>query len=248
VLTGTVLVNLLDKEFPVSLDGLIKQPRPLEELKKEFEKQQTRLEEAKQMPAALQSDIAANLDKLAKENAINEVARLLAAGDKSDAVRCDEQLLLVKAVLQRIEDALEGPKLRAEAQKEITWTEEVVESASAEHQKAFTLLRPEVEAAMNGSTDVLRRKVDEMYQLRMRILGDNPDFWIGYRDYLLERRGQMLDATQAQLWFQHADRAIISNNIDALRTAIHQLVALLPKQQEARGYGGGTIRARGLKG
>jgi hypothetical protein len=154
---------------------------------------------------------------------------------------------LVKAVLQRIEDALEGPKLRAEAQKEITWTEEVVESASAEHQKAFTLLRPEVEAAMNGSTDVLRRKVDEMYQLRMRILGDNPDFWIGYRDYLLERRGQMLDATQAQLWFQHADRAIISNNIDALRTAIHQLVALLPKQQEARGYGGGTIRARGLK-
>jgi molecular chaperone DnaK len=247
-ITGTVLVNLLDKEFPVSLDGLIKQPRPLEELKKEFEKQQTRLEEAKQMPAALQGDIAANLDILAKENAINEVARLLAAGDKSDAVRCDEQLLLVKAVLQRIEDALEGPRLRTEAQQEITWTEEVVESASAEYQKAFTLLRPEVEAAMNGSTEVLRRKVDEMYQLRMRIFGDNPDFWIGYRDYLLERRGQMLDATQAQLWFQHADRAIISNNIDALRTAIHQLVALLPKQQEARGYGGGTIRARGLKG
>jgi len=247
-ITGTVLVNLLDKEFPVSLNGLIKQPRPLEELKKEFEKQQTRLEEARNLPEALQGDIAANLDQLAKENAIGEVAHLLAAGDKSDAVRCDEQLLLVKAVLQRVEDALEGPKLRAEAQQEISWTEEVAESASAEHQKAFALLRPEVEAAMNGSTDVLRRKVDEMYQLRMRILGDVPDFWIGYRDYLLERRDQMLDPTQAQLWFQHADRAIVGNNIDALRTAVHQLVALLPQQQEARGYGGGTIRARGIKG
>jgi molecular chaperone DnaK len=245
---GTVLVNLLDKEFAVSLDGLIKQPRPLEDLKKEFEEQQARLEEAKQMPAALQEDIAANLDKLAKENAISEVARLLAAGDVSDAVQCDEKLLLIKTELQRIEDALEGPKLMAEAQQEITWTEEVMASASAEHQKAFALLRPEVEAAMNGSTDVLRRKVDEISQLRMRILGDVPDFWIGYRDYLLERKGEMLDPTQAQLWFQHADRAIISNNIEALRTAIHQLVALLPQKQEARGYGGGTIRARGLKG
>ena len=63
-------------------------------------------------------------------------------------------------------------------------------------------------------------------------------------DYLREHRGQMLNPTQAQLWFQQADRAIVSNNIDALRTAIHQLVALLPQQQEARGYGGGTIRAR----
>jgi hypothetical protein len=48
----------------------------------------------------------------------------------------------------------------------------------------------------------------------------------------------MLNPTQAQLWFQQADRAIVSNNIDALRTAIHQLMALLPQQQEVRGYAG----------
>jgi hypothetical protein len=84
------------------------------------------------MPEALQGDIAADLDKITKENAIGEVSRLLAAGDKSEAVRCDEQLLAVKAVLQRIEDALEGPKLKAEAQQEIAWTEEVLENASAQ--------------------------------------------------------------------------------------------------------------------
>jgi hypothetical protein len=242
------LVNLLDEEFTVSLDGLIKQPRPFEELKKEFEEQEKRLEQAKETPEALQSDIAADLDRLAKENAISEVSRLLAAGDKSDAVRCDEQLLVVKAVLQRIEDALEGPKLKAEAQQEIAWTEEVLEGASAQNQKAFALLRPEVEAAINGSPDVLRRKVNDMYELRMRILEDNPDFWIGNRDYLLVRKGEMLDQTQAQLWFQHADRAISSNNIDALRTACRQLLALMPRAQQARGYGGGTVRARGPKG
>ena len=247
-ITGTVLVNLLDEEFTVSLDGLIKQPRPFEELKKEFEEQEKRLEQAKETPEALQSEIAADLDRLAKENAISEVSRLLAASDKSDAVRCDEQLLVVKAALQRIEDALEGPKLKAEAQQEIAWTEEVLEGASAQNQKAFALLRPEVEAAINGSLDVLRRKVNDMYELRMRILEDNPDFWIGNRDYLLVRKGEMLDQTQAQLWFQHADRAINSNNIDALRTACRQLWALMPRAQQARGYGGSTVRARGPKG
>jgi molecular chaperone DnaK len=247
-ITGTVLVNLLDEEFTVSLDGLIKQPRPFEELKKEFEEQEKRLEEAREMPEALQGDIAADLDKITKENAIGEVSRLLAAGDKSEAVRCDEQLLAVKAVLQRIEDALEGPKLKAEAQQEIAWTEEVLENASAQHQKAFALLRPEVEAAMNGSSDVLRRKINDMYELRMRILEDNPDWWIGNRDYLLVRKGEMLDQTQATLWFQHADRAINSNNIDGLRTACRQLWALMPRAQQARGYGGSTVRARGPKG
>jgi len=247
-ITGTVLVNLLDEEFTVSLDGLIKQPRPFEELKKEFEEQEKRLEEAREMPEALQGDIAADLDKITKENAIGEVSRLLAAGDKSEAVRCDEQLLAVKAVLQRIEDALEGPKLKAEAEQEIAWTEEVLENASAQHQKAFALLRPEVEAAMNGSSDVLRRKINDMYELRMRILEDNPDWWIGNRDYLLVRKGEMLDQTQATLWFQHADRAINSNNIDGLRTACRQLWALMPRAQQARGYGGSTVRARGPKG
>jgi molecular chaperone DnaK len=247
-ITGTVLVNLLDEEFTVSLDGLIKQPRPFEELKKEFEEQEKRLEEAREMPEALQGDIAADLDKITKENAIGEVSRLLAAGDKSEAVRCDEQLLAVKAVLQRIEDALEGPKLKAEAEQEIAWTEEVLENASAQHQKAFALLRPEVEAAMNESSDVLRRKINDMYELRMRILEDNPDWWIGNRDYLLVRKGEMLDQTQATLWFQHADRAINSNNIDGLRTACRQLWALMPRAQQARGYGGSTVRARGPKG
>jgi len=247
-ITGTVLVNLLDEEFTVSLDGLIKQPRPFEELKKEFEEQEKRLEQAREMPEALQGDIAADLDKITKENAIGEVSRLLAAGDKSEAVRCDEQLLAVKAVLQRIEDALEGPKLKAEAQQEIAWTVEILESASAQHQKAFALLRPEVESAINGSSDVLRRKINDMCELRMRILQDNPDYWVGNRDYLLVRKGEMLDQTQATLWFQHADRAINSNNIDGLRTACRQLWALMPRAQQARGYGGGTVRARGPKG
>jgi hypothetical protein len=200
------------------------------------------------MPEALQGDIAADLDKITKENAIGEVSRLLAAGDKSEAVRCDEQLLAVKAVLQRIEDALEGPKLKIEAQQEITLTEEILEGASAQHQKAFALLRPEVEAAISGTPDTLRRKINDMYELRMRILEDNPDFWIGNRDYLLVRKGEMLDQTQATLWFQHADRAINSNNIDGLRTACRQLWALMPRAQQARGYGGSTVRARGPKG
>jgi len=54
----------------------------------------------------------------------------------------------------------------------------------------------------------------------------------------------MLDQAQAKLWFSHADRAINNNDIEALRTACTQLLSLLPKQQQKRGYGGGTVRSR----
>ena len=119
--------------------------------------------------------------------------------------------------------------------------------ASAEEKKQFALLRPEVEAAVHGDVETLRRKVQEVFQLRVRVLARSPEYWVGYRDYLLERRDGMLDQAQAKLWFSHADRAINNDDIDALRTACNQLWSLLPKQQQTHGYGGGTIRARGIR-
>ena len=76
-----------------------------------------------------------------------------------------------------------------------------------EDRKSFGLLRPELDAAIHGDIETLQRKVDEMFQLRLRVITRSPEYWIGYRDYLLERQSQMHDQTQAKLWFSHADRA-----------------------------------------
>lgn len=56
----------------------------------------------------------------------------------------------------------------------------------------------------------------------------------------------MSDRAQAQLWFTHADRAINNGDVEALKSACNQLRGLLPILDERRGYGGTTVRSRGV--
>jgi molecular chaperone DnaK len=246
LLKGTVYVEVLDQEFPVKLEGIIKAQPSLQELKKEFQQQQQRLQSAREAAVANEGAVAPDIDKIGREDTFGEVSRLLAAGEDPEAARtCELRILDLKAALQRIEDAIEAPKLVDEAKQEIRWAEEVIQGATAKEQKEFAQIRPELEAAMHGDMETLRRKVEQMFNLRVRILARTPDYWVGYRNYLFERKVEMSDQTQAKLWFSHADRAINGGDLEALKTACRQLMALLPQQLQQRGYGGGTVRARG---
>jgi molecular chaperone DnaK len=246
LMKGTALISDLDQEFPIRIGGIVKPEPVLKDLKDEFKAQRQRLQTAKEAADAADENIVPELEKLEKEDTVNEVARLLSAGDDPEtSQRCENRMLVLKSALQRIEDAIEGPKLILEAKQELEWTAEITQGATPEDQKAFSLLKPELEGAIYGDLETLRRKVDEMSQLRFRVLARTPEYWIHYRDYLLEHDDEMLDQAQAKLWFSHADRAINNGDIEALRTACRQLWSLLPKQQQLRGYGGGTVRARG---
>jgi molecular chaperone DnaK len=245
LIKGTVYIGVLDQEFPIRIEGLVKAQRPLEELQREFEEQLQRFEAARSAVDVAQVPQLREVEQLAKEDVIGELARMLEARDPGEAVHCDEGMLKLKSALQKIEDTIEAPKLILEAKQEIELTEQALEGATAEDRKDFSLLKPEIEAALHGDIETLRPLLERMFQLRIRILERTPEWWIGYRDYLLERKGEMLDQTQARLWFSHADRAINAGDIEALRTACRQLWSLLPKQLQTRGYGGGTVRARG---
>jgi len=171
---------------------------------------------------------------------------LLAAGNDSESARtCENRLLDLKSAVRKFEDQVELPRLLAEAADEIEWTSAAIEEhGNAEDRKQFALLRPELEAAMKGEADILRRKIDDVYRLRIRILVRTPEYWVGYRNYLVERQSEMIDQAQAKLWLNHAERAINSGDLEALKSACNQLLALLPKTFQERGYGGSTVRAR----
>jgi molecular chaperone DnaK len=209
LLTGSVYIDVLDQEFPIRVEGLIKAQPDLQELRKEFSDLQQRLQAAKGAVTEAQGTHVPDLDTISKEDTFAEVSRLLAAGEDPETTRtCELRLLELKVTLQKVEDAIEAPKLATEANQEIQWTQEALQGATAEEQKEFALLRPELEAAMHGDPDTLRRKVEQMWNLRVRILARTPDYWVGYRNYLFERKAEMSDQTQAKLWFSHADRAI----------------------------------------
>jgi molecular chaperone DnaK len=245
LLKGSIYIDVLDQEFPIRLEGIIKPQPLLQELSQEFEKQKQRLQSAKENTGVATETVMRDFGKIEQEDILGEISRDLAAGEDPEAShKCELRMLELKKTLQRIEDAIEAPSLILEAKQEIEWTEEVMQGATAEDKKDFALLRPELEAVINGDIETLRRKVDAMFQLRVRVVSRTAEYWVGYRDYLLKRKGEMLDQAQAKLWFSHADRAINNNDIEALRTACTQLLSLLPKQQQKRGYGGGTVRSR----
>lgn len=247
-LKGSMYVPLLDEEFPISLEGLIEPQPDVRELQREFEQQKRKLEQVEQLAdgAAPNNKLTEGLNELQQEKTVKTIEWLLAAGNNPETARtCEKELLHLKAAVRRFEAEAELPKLLAEAANEIEWTAAAIEEhGNAEEKTQFSLLRPELEATTKGEADVLRRKIEEMYRLRIRVLVRTPEYWVGYRNYLLERQSEMIDQMQAKLWFNHADRAINSGDLEALKSACNQLLSLLPRAIQVRGYGGTTVRAR----
>jgi len=244
---GSIYVPILDMEFPLNMEGLVKPQPDLSEMKKEFEIQKHKLQAVQEVVSEVNNSVVVErLRELKREEAIGSIESLLAAGNDEDAARCENQLLDLKATLRKVEAQLQYPKLLAEARDQIEWTRQAVEAhGTSEEQKRYELLKREVEAAMNGDASILEKKIANLFQFRLTILTRTPEWWVGYRDYLLERRKEMSDRAQAQLWFSHADRAINTGDVEALKSACNQLRALLPTADQLHGYGGTTVRSRG---
>lgn len=248
LLKGSIYVPILDEEFAITLEGLVEPQPDVMDLQRQFNQQKRKLHDVQQIAQAApaNTNLIEGLNELREEDTLNIIERLFAAGSDPEAARtCEKELLDLKAAIRKCEAEAELPKLLAEAADEINWAGAAVEEhGNEDDKKQLSLLRPELEAAMKGTAEVLRRKIEEMYYLRIRVLMRTAEYWIGYRDYLVERQSEMTDQAQAKLWLNHAERAISTGDLQALRSACNQLLSLLPKAVQERGYGGSTIRAR----
>ncbi len=246
LLKGSIYVPLLDKEFPLRIDLVRRQPNP-DEMRREFEANKQKLQSAQDDTGQL-SDVKAQqiLAELGDENTVASIEMLLkSAVDEQAARTCENQLLHFKKAIRKLEAQSQVPRLVADANNEIQWTQESVEAnGSQEERRQFEELKRDVENAINGDVSTLEKRTTKLFQLRIRILMRTPEYWVGLKEYLAERRDAMTDQAQAKLWFDHADKAINGNDLDALKSACTQLRSLLPVMDEFRGYGGTTLRSR----
>lgn len=245
ILRGSIYVPILDMEFPLDIDGLVKPQPDVAEMKREFQSQKQKLREAQGVASTANlPKLGGMLNELQREDVIGSLERQLAAsGDPEAARACENQLLDLRAALRHIEAQVRLPKLLAEAKDETEWARQAVEAhGTPEEHTRYELLRQELEKAISGDSAILEKKINDISQLRIMILARTPEYWIGFRDYLLNRQSEMNDATQAQLWFAHADRAIDNGDVEALKSACQQLYALLPISEQSTGYGGTTMR------
>ena len=170
-----------------------------------------------------------------------------AQGDPDAQGEADRRLLDLKAAVDSVEGAMEWPSLVQEAREQVLATRDVVETHGHESEKdRVNKLAADVEKAIEAERlELLQARLEDLRELGANVVVRQPDFWVGYLQYLEERRSHMRDQAAADRLFMQAQRAITGNDFEALKAAVRQMIGLLPADEreaaEARGRFGGTI-------
>ncbi len=185
------------------------------------------------------------LTKVDGENMVDNVDSSFAAarGDRDAADKAQNRLIDLKVVLDNIEDKLAWPTLVGEARQNLENTHAIMNDiGKPEDKRQLEQLEREInQAIQNKDSDQLRRLVDELFRLTVQALSKDPGFWVGYFQYLEERKDLMRDQFQADQLFNQGRRAIDAGNVDQLQATVRQLISLLPADEQTKGpkgYGG----------
>jgi len=238
LLKARAYVPLLDEEFEVVMNTEMISGDP-QQMADEFEQEKARLEKAREKAQEIGLPAAEKpLQRIRDEHMIHDVETALddakvdhdaVARDAAD--RCQQRLRELKSAIDEAEDAMEWPTLVSEAESQIELARKIVdEHGDSDDRRSFNSLESGIRKAIaSRDADLLHRKVDELGNLRARILQQQPGFWVGYFRYLAEeKRSDMRDRAQAERLIAQGNRAIDANDINELRTVVIQLVALLP--------------------
>jgi len=248
IVSAQAYIPLLDEDFECKLD-LNKPMKAAEALRDEAQAQARRLEALRDQAADVQDEtIQRELQRLEEEGIEAQIEEDVsaAAGDENAKQSLQASLAKVRDFLNRAERSLEPGRLRTELQNDLKWAEDIVSKyGTPEQKRRFQILRGEVQRAIEaGDPLVLRRKDEEVMDLARPILHQQPEFWVSYLRYLTDQRDNMTDPNLADRYIAQGLRAVNTGDVEQLKVACRQLVALLPpeKQEEARGYGGTTIK------
>jgi molecular chaperone DnaK len=228
-------VPVLDEEFENVLNlGGEKFDR--EAFRKAFEREKERLDKLRQkVKDTRDPDAEKALFRIDGERMVHdlEVSFAASAADADAADKCRNRLLDLRAALDEVEDRLEWPGLVADAEKEMEVERKIVNETdyrvTTEEKNQFAALEREIRRAIGANDpDLLRRKIQEMDGLGIRILYRQPGFWVARLNHLEGIKNTMTNPGQAENYLAQGRRAINNNDVDGLQAAVRQLISLLP--------------------
>ena len=247
IITGKAFIPILDEEFEVVIN-YEKETETASELKESFEKEQERLDEIRKKASETESLKAEKaLARIEQEQINEEVQSLLDAseGDHGAVPQFQNRLVDLKVAIDEVEDAIEWPNLIEEAKGQLEFTRHWVNTYGEDGEKVnFKTLENDMQKAIDsGDPDILRHHIEDIHSLGMQVALRRPDIWISWLEYCEERQSSLQEVSQAKQLINQARRAINNDDIEALKAAVRQLIALLPheQQEELHGYGGTTI-------
>jgi molecular chaperone DnaK len=245
ILRAKAFIPMLDEEFDAVIDYNGRSPEPsrlLLELNSEIER-----EAELRSKADVADDDQAN-EQLNRAGDADEIRSKLDAGkdDPVAANQAEKLLLEFKIALDRAEDSLKWPALVSEVNSALDELDTLVDEHgnSGQREKAEQLREQADNLIEQKHSDPLRKKLKQITDMHREILFDQPGFWLGFFNYLVEDRSKMKDSAAADRLIDQGRQFINRGNVQGLRNVVTQLLALLPREiaeARQRGYTRGDV-------
>ena len=140
----------------------------------------------------------------------------------------------------------EWPALLSEIEEQIESTRNIVDTYGKDYDRHdFYTLESQIRAAiLSHEANSVHQKKEQLESLRIKILSEQHDFWVGYFKFLITQLPQISEKAYAEHLVSQGYHAIETNNIGELKIVVRHLDALLPvlgTQSEKGNYVGINI-------
>jgi len=242
IIRAKAYIPVLDAEIEAVIDYNSATPDP-KRLRQELDSELKRQAALRDKAENADDDQANEL--LDEAGDTNEIAGMLDAGkgDPDTANKAEKRLLEFKIHLDRAEDSLKWPALVTEVNTALDQLDTLVEEHgnSDQREKAGQFREQAEDLIEQKRSEPLRKKLRQVSELHNEILFEQPGFWLGFFNYLVEDRAKMRDPNAADRLIDQGRQFINRGNGQGLRNVVAQLLELLPREiaeAKQRGYHG----------
>jgi len=158
--------------------------------------------------------------------------------DEDEKRKADKQLKDLKIKLDHLEKTKELPQLIADYKERVKDIEEMIKDYGDEkekgiHQDQLEVIKEEGERAITADDKVLLGRVlEQLKELNRKVIFSNPASWVHMFNLILEKGHKWTSETEATYYIQKGQRAIELNDVDALKKSVHNLMLLLPPNEQ----------------
>lgn len=178
-----------------------------------------------------------------EKNKISDMLQSISAGiknarlDEDEKRKASKQMKDLKTAIDQLEKEKEMPQLTKEFNDKVIEVEKIVsENSSGSEKEAnreqFTKTKAEGEKAILQNDKVLLVRVnEELEQLGTKALLSNPLVWVHYFQQIIQGNN-FINEKEAKYYIEKGKRAIDLNDVEELKRCVHNLMLLLPREQQ----------------
>lgn len=200
-----------------------------------FEKLKDELETEKQRYLESTNGSSNNKDI---DNLISSISTSLgsATNDEDDKRKADKEIKELKTKLDHFENHNKFSRLASEYEDIKNRVEENLAEFGTEDEQIKTLflrLKEEAQAAIDKEDEKsLEKIVEQVVGIQIRLLSNNPDFWIYHYRRILDENHQALQTPQGEYHKNKAAIAYKDNDMEEFKEQVRALQRLLPEEEQ----------------